>query len=326
MPEISVVIPTYNRAQYVTRAVDSVLAQTLAATEIIVVDDGSTDDTESRLRAYGDRLHYLRQENAGVSAARNAGIAAARGEWIAFLDSDDEWRPQKLAVQAECISAHPEIVAHVTNATIVGANGEEIDYFVARQHAAVLDRQPVLARPLPYVMEWLFFAQTLMVRRAVLGRTGLFDPTMRVFEDGDLMRRLALEGPWGVSVRCLATVFRRAEPADLNLSRQYRDDAIHRLTYLIRMHDRLLTDDRLWPEERAAVRQSLSGARFDLGVAQWKAGQRHASLDNIRRSFWDHPSWKSFVKVALVRLARRQGMALIEKHRSGRAAFRRSDF
>ena len=102
-PRVSVIIPTYNRGSIVTRAADSVLSQDFEDFEVIVVDDGSTDDTaetlstyEARIRRKGDgfvKLRILRQENQGVCAARNAGIFASKGEWIAFLDSDDEWLP-----------------------------------------------------------------------------------------------------------------------------------------------------------------------------------------------------------------------------------------
>src|SRR5262245_24730960 len=98
---VSVVIPTFNRAHLITGAIESVLAQTLPPLEIIVVDDGSTDDTPERLAPYLDRIVFLGQENRGVSAARNAGIQAARGNLIAFLDSDDVWHPRKIEIQAE---------------------------------------------------------------------------------------------------------------------------------------------------------------------------------------------------------------------------------
>src|SRR5690242_13806787 len=95
-PLISVVIPTFNRARCVANAVDSVLVQTFKDCEVIVVDDGSTDATAEVLKGYGNRVRVIQQSNRGVSAARNAGIRSARGEWIAFLDSDDIWNPDKL--------------------------------------------------------------------------------------------------------------------------------------------------------------------------------------------------------------------------------------
>ena len=107
--KISAVIPVYNRAALIRRAVDSVLSQTVKPYEVIVVDDGSTDDTPRILAAYGDKLTVIRQQNRGVSAARNAGIKAAGGDWIALLDSDDEWLPKKLQYAREFIKQNPEI-------------------------------------------------------------------------------------------------------------------------------------------------------------------------------------------------------------------------
>src|SRR5215831_13870333 len=93
MPFFSVIIPTYNRATCVGRAIESVLRQTFQDYELIVVDDGSTDKTAEVVRQYGERIVFVSQPNRGVSAARNAGVSRAAGDWVAFLDSDDEWLP-----------------------------------------------------------------------------------------------------------------------------------------------------------------------------------------------------------------------------------------
>src|SRR5271156_2034659 len=98
-PAVSVIIPTYNYGRFVTEAVDSVLAQSYTDHEVIVVDDGSVDDTPERMQPYAERVRYLRQPNQGPSAARNNGIEAARGEYVAFLDADDLWHPRKLEAQ-----------------------------------------------------------------------------------------------------------------------------------------------------------------------------------------------------------------------------------
>src|SRR4030095_4422896 len=105
MESISVVIPTFNRAGVVKRALESALRQSLPPAQIIVIDDGSTDDTREVLGGYGDTIEYVRQENAGASVARNRGIALARHPWIAFLDSDDYWLPDHLARPAGRIGA-----------------------------------------------------------------------------------------------------------------------------------------------------------------------------------------------------------------------------
>lgn len=106
---ISIIIPTFNRGYIVTRAIDSALSQTHRDFEIIVVDDGSTDNTREVLEPYKDRIRYFYQENKGVARARNKGIQEAKGEYIAFLDSDDYWLPEKLELQTEFLRSHPDV-------------------------------------------------------------------------------------------------------------------------------------------------------------------------------------------------------------------------
>ncbi|HKQ47401.1 MAG TPA: glycosyltransferase family A protein [Phycisphaerae bacterium] len=111
---ISVIIPTYNSASIVEEAIDSVLRQTRPPGQVIVVDDGSTDGTETVCQRFGDRIEYIRQANGGASVARNTGVAQSRGEWLAFLDADDLWEPEKLDVQIAALSQHPEADFSVT--------------------------------------------------------------------------------------------------------------------------------------------------------------------------------------------------------------------
>jgi len=106
---VSVVIPTHNRAHMVGQAIDSVLQQTLSDLEIIVVDDGSTDDTEERVRSYGDRVHYVRTQNGGVAHARNVGMRHARGRYLTFLDSDDQLYPYALEFQSTLLDRYPDV-------------------------------------------------------------------------------------------------------------------------------------------------------------------------------------------------------------------------
>lgn len=118
MPKVSVIIPTYNRAGYIVETLRSVFAQTFTDYEVIVVDDGSTDDTADVLKPFLDRITYIRKENGGQGSARNAGIRLAKGEYIAFLDSDDLWLPEKLDVQVKYLDEHPEMVLVFTDAVI----------------------------------------------------------------------------------------------------------------------------------------------------------------------------------------------------------------
>ena len=133
---VSVVIPTYNSGQYLPEALESVLAQTVPPLEIIVVDDGSTDDTADRLHPYLNLITYKFQTNSGVSAARNAGLQLAKGDYVAFLDADDVWHPRKLEFQMGILTSHPDL----------GLLGTGI---VDWPESAYRSSRPVLKTPLP---------------------------------------------------------------------------------------------------------------------------------------------------------------------------------
>jgi glycosyltransferase involved in cell wall biosynthesis len=182
-PGISVVIPTFNRAGMVTEAVESVLNQTCRDFELIVVDDGSTDGTFDILAAMDGPIQVLRRENGGVSAARNTGIAAARGELLAFLDSDDIWLPEKLAVQAGFMSVFPAATLCHTE-EIWLRNGKRVN---PRKHHAKA-RGPEFRRLL---RDCLISPSSVMIRRSVLLEAGGFDENLPACEDYDLWLRLA---------------------------------------------------------------------------------------------------------------------------------------
>jgi len=127
-PLVSVVIPTYNRAYCIERAIDSVLAQSNANVEAVVIDDGSKDQTDALMqRRYGNdpRVRYFYQENTGISGARNAGLQRVRGDYVALLDSDDDWAPWKLELQIACMRAHPELGMTWTDMIALGPSGEK---------------------------------------------------------------------------------------------------------------------------------------------------------------------------------------------------------
>src|SRR5215472_17381180 len=122
-PLVSVVIPTYNRAAMITRTIENIFAQTYSNIELIVVDDGSTDDTQAKLSGFGDRIRIITQSNSGPAVARNRGAAAARGEIIAFQDSDDLWRPTKLARQVALLSQYNNIATCCLCNALMGVSG-----------------------------------------------------------------------------------------------------------------------------------------------------------------------------------------------------------
>lgn len=203
-PETSVIIPTWNRRDLIARAIDSVFAQTRPVEEIIVVDDGSTDGTcEYLADRYGERIFYVRQDNAGVSAARNRGMALARGRYLALLDSDDEWLPEKTARQVAFLEAHPDIGMVLCDVFRVNPDGSLIDVFDRRLQVPTdgpalrwILRDPALA-PL-----------SVLMRREVYETVGGFDESLRTAEDLDFHLRIAARWPIGVITEPLARALR----------------------------------------------------------------------------------------------------------------------
>jgi glycosyltransferase involved in cell wall biosynthesis len=269
MPRISVVIPTYNRAYCVGDAIESVLRQTFRDMELIVVDDGSTDETPDVLREFGDKIRVIRQQNSGVSAARNAGILAAHGEWIAFLDSDDEYYPDGLKLLFEPFPENPTIVARLGNVMLVGIQNE-IDLFNLR--GVKLDGPVILKRPLLTALKW-FSPQALAVRRTALLRCGLFDTRLSLYEDSDLMSRVALLGPWMLTPGLVAKVIRRGSDQD-DLSSAHTKDPETTPRNLVYIYQRLLLSEELTSKERRYIRRQLGGAWHDRAEACWRRDKK----------------------------------------------------
>jgi len=188
MTAVSVVIPTYNRAGRVVRAVSSVLKQTEEDREILVVDDGSTDATVRTLERFGDRIRVLRhRRNRGVSAARNTGIRASGAPLVAFLDSDDHWLPRKLETQVRFFRDHPAAVACQTQ-EIWMRRGRRVNPAMRHLKPSGEIFEPSLRR-------CLVSPSAVMLRRALLDEVGLFDETLPVCEDYDLWLRIACRHP-----------------------------------------------------------------------------------------------------------------------------------
>ena len=194
---VSVIIPTYNRGKTIGRAVDSVLAQSWKSMEIIVVDSHSTDATGEVLAAYGDKIRLVHGARRGPAAGRNVGIKAARGEVISFLDSDDEWLPDKLERQMKLLEAGEAagVKCCVCNARKEVADGSVTSFAIARLRPA--QREGVWFNPAEVLTtRFLFFNQVVAIRREVLEQTGYFREDMPLNEDYDLALRLAVTGPW----------------------------------------------------------------------------------------------------------------------------------
>lgn len=187
MPRVSVIITTYNYARYLPQAIESVLNQTYLDRELIVIDDGSTDETPQAIAPYLRRLRYEQQSNQGVSATRNRGLELATGELIAFLDADDFYLRDKLAVQVPRFDTEPSLGLIHSGWLLVNQQGEKLGTIEPWLNAVHLDLEawliwkPVIPGPMLFRREWL-------------ERIGGFDPSLRYAEDKDLIFRLALAG------------------------------------------------------------------------------------------------------------------------------------
>ena len=185
--KISVIIPSWNRADRLAAALDSVRAQSLAAHEIIVVDDGSTDNTRELLGRHYPEVHYLYQQNAGVSCARNTGIKAASGDWIALLDSDDQWHASKLERQQQALLAQPGYrLCHCDE--IWMRNGKRVNPM--KKHAK--SGGHIFRQCLPLC---IISPSAVMIERSLFDDTGLFDESLPACEDYDLWLRICATQP-----------------------------------------------------------------------------------------------------------------------------------
>jgi glycosyltransferase involved in cell wall biosynthesis len=186
-PQVSVIIPTYNRGWILKEAIDSVLAQDYKDLELIVVDDGSTDNTFEILASYGNDIKVLFQENKGVSAARNRGITEASGQLIAFLDSDDLWLPRKLSTQVDFFNQMPDALICQTEEIWV-RNGIRVNPKKRHKKPSGMIFEPSLEL-------CLVSPSAVMIRRSLFDRVGEFDVTLSACEDYDLWLRISCRFP-----------------------------------------------------------------------------------------------------------------------------------
>jgi glycosyltransferase involved in cell wall biosynthesis len=315
---ISVIIPTYNRAHLLEPAIDSALGQTLPPIEVVVVDDCSTDDTRERLLRWQDRDPRIRpvfqDVNQGPSGARNRGVLEARGEVVAFLDSDDRWRPTHLERGAALLAACPDIDVVFADIRRVGADGvpfEESMLWERRHIERHLTPIPELPAPGGFrfrvperevlLREYLVPMQTMILRR----RAALavpFDLSFRVAEDYDFTLRLARSGArFGFTreVQCDFVIH------DSNLVSNDQT-GLRYASNQGRVWMRLLVDPKSTPVERHLLRKRIAKWRVDEGYTYMSRGNRRQARGSYVRSFMSWPSWVALRGVAVSTLIPRR--------------------
>jgi glycosyltransferase involved in cell wall biosynthesis len=258
---VSVVIPSHNAARYVAETLESVLSQTWPRLEVIVVDDGSTDGTEEVLRPFRDRIVYVRQENQGLAGARNAGMARATGELVAWLDADDLWTPEKVALQIDVLRRHPECVLVASDFSAFGEDGlfersHAGDYFGAIRrtpgglaglftHREELDTRggAHLGTGLPerVVVYWgdmrrkllwgnVLLPSTVLFRRDAATKAGALDPVFRRDTDSEYLLRVSAHG--SVAFVDHPLIRYRYSPGQMSSDAHLADVALSRLVFL----------------------------------------------------------------------------------------------
>jgi glycosyltransferase involved in cell wall biosynthesis len=311
-PFFSIVIPTYNRASFVTKAIGSVMNQTFTDYEIIVVDDGSTDSTRTSLQGYAENIRYIYQNNSGVSAARNTGIKSSNGKWIAFLDSDDQWRQDYLAVQAEQIRMFPNAIAHITNGITLLPDGQRSNLFVETKLLSMFKAQQCLEfeKPLQTIIKHgAWFIQTTVLRRDILLKIGLFKTDLTLAEDLDVIGRFALEGPLTIRKEELAEVYRGTEIE--HLMDQCIKRGIYRFQAFGTVYKNILDSGQLSWVEKATVARVLSSNRRALGNVLVMADRVIEGRKFYKEALFLYPSAPSLIKFMATFLSKKISRALI---------------
>jgi GT2 family glycosyltransferase len=312
---VSVVIPTYNRATIIGRAIESALAQTHRNIEIVIADDGSSDDTRTIVESYGPRVVYVRQANAGVSAARNFGMRHARGEFIAFLDSDDSWEPWKLEAQVAALRRHPKAGLVWTDMAAVDDRDRLVDARYLRvMYAAYaevdiektlsqVDTLGALSASVPpelslaavregdlfngILLGNLIHTSTVVFRRAWFEQTGGFDESFaRAGEDYEFYIRLCSGGPV-VFIDAPSTIYRTGAADQLTAPAMMLEIARNNLRAIEKWVPQSVPEIGLSPR---TIRRRFAESFAWVGEEELGAGHRWMAARRLSRSLALMPS------------------------------------
>ncbi len=224
---ISAIIPAYNSAEFIRQAILSIQNQCHSVDEIIIVDDGSTDNTEQIVKSLSGNIRYHKQPNQGPSAARNQGIKLAEGDWIAFLDADDQWTEDKIAKQLAVLECHPSLHLIAGDMAEISIDGKLLVESMLAKHHLLRRFRELANRPLPNAVRALLEKNfiptgTVLVKRASLLEAGLFNERIRFGEDLEIWTKIAARHP----ITCMADV--------LMLRRQHGQNATQMTEPLLR--------------------------------------------------------------------------------------------
>jgi glycosyltransferase involved in cell wall biosynthesis len=270
---VTVIVPAFNCRQWIRQAIDSVLGQTVAPAEIIVIDDGSTDGTGEILADYGTRIRTIVQSNRGVAAARNAGLRAAKGELIAFLDADDVWHPRKLELQRRAMADRPRIGLLGTG--VFGWPAAEMPGIIAECTVPVAE----IARGALAVRNYLTTSSVLM-RREVVRQIGEFDAALSGPEDHEYWLR-AIDAS-SVGILSLPLTGYRSVPGSLSKRAATMEAGMLRILGTLDARD-------FWRGDRLLRRRAYSYVAYASANLHGAAGEQTIALRKILRSMAIYP-------------------------------------
>lgn len=330
IPKISVVIPTYNRASNVQAGIDSVLVQTFTDLELIVVDDGSSDNTGKILKdRYGDTIRYCYQTNQGASVARNRGIKEARGEWIAFLDSDDLWEKDKLEWQLKALECFGSRCGACYTDVRIFNNPETRTFFQLAEQSYLHDGPigineealRLLVRPGGAGM--VICLSSLMARADVIGKTGGMDPKLLYSQDSEFMFRLALETGFCYVNRPLVRFDRSpTEVRHVGVSSEWNKQDFFLKDSQMRLEGLLRMEDALPVHIRKLIRSQLGMVHG--GWTSWylEAGQYAKAREAASKAARLNMTTKGVVKWLLTWISPQLALRTVQEYRRrGKDAF-----
>ncbi|RLQ20386.1 glycosyltransferase [Seongchinamella sediminis] len=272
---VSVIIPAYNAADWVNRAIDSALAQTYSQREVLVVNDGSTDSTAEVLAGYGDAIRVLSQSNGGLCSARNLGIKNARGEFLAFLDADDYWLPEKLARQVGCLQQDPDLGFCSTRTQVISPEGKPMGTW----DCPTIDSTLLNAIFLRHA-SISGSGSGVMARSQLFDRAGMFDTELRSLEDVDMWMRLAAISNYACIDEPLTVIIKSSTSmsGNLDVMRQSAIQVMHKNRDLLPKKEQ----GRFW---QAAYASMLA----DYAKWEIRAGRRGEALRHLAEAFIRSP-------------------------------------
>lgn len=292
-PCVSVIIPVWNGERYIHEALRSVLSQTFQDYEIICVDDGSIDSSVIELQKYGKRLRIFQQLRSGQGVARNTGATHARGEFIAFLDQDDCWYPNKLASQVEVLRNQADVVLVHCNSDRMNSKGE-----ITNRSVTLTEMPFAIQSPIGQLIgHGLILASTMMVRRETFDRVGGFDAELRGFEDFDLTARLVQKGRF-LFLEEPAACYRVHQGGFSQVGGLSVVQSRHR--FFLKMRAYYAGDD----SKMKIIRGMLAECYSDMGMHAWKAGDRKKArqqfIDSLRENPFKFRTYSRLVRMIIL--------------------------